>query len=880
MHIHLQPKQGQLYDLLAATGPNVATIIGGGGAKGGGKSDGARGCALLLAVELGKLYPGLVITIVRRTYGDLKKNHIDPFLRKYPELMKFYKADAEEINFGESKIVFMYAENDKDVKRKFLGGYESAIIIIDEAQQFSEEELQWITTAARWTDSSGGGIPAGLCKTLMLFNPGGPGSTYIRRVFWLKLYVGEEKPHKYAFIHIFGFDNYEWFRGQVELGQADFYRIRGKCSDVNEECVPRSNCCRFQIFIIQTEEGQKYNAYPASMRSGYLLGSFESFAGQYFSGVWYEKKHVLSSALVDDLVQYWWNCLAAGTLVRTARGEIPIEQVMAGDWVWTRKGLRRVARSWLSRNAAPTIRARFSNGQSLVATEGHRICINDGVYIRLDCVSFGDRIVTWSPSTSTEKCTPSRNSGTTDQFPHPCIETSGSTQTGQSLKGFTSIIRMAIVATTISRIWSACQRGTISASRIKGFLRAHSIRLKCWPVQSGGGLLPKAKNISNALLQCLRLQRHSMKSNAGDVESKLGEDQSHYSVQPPAISGGDDAKDSMTWNRFVRHVEPNTWRINTMKSRHAPRSADSDTVWLSSVSYEGECDVYDLAIEGEHEFYANDILVHNCWLSTDWGYGEKHWCFTYWAATGKISPNIAKHMLQVFVDKPIDIIVIYRELMVHRMEEADFAHRVVEVTPEAERKALTRWVAGSDTKQLPRHMRHSPREIINGICTPYEFPAIQSAHDEPGSRSVNAGLMRGMLHRTARMRFAEQALPTDEQEERLPLVFVSAECPLLISSIPVLLDDAENGKPEDVQKMEQIADDAFDACKYLLAEYASVKDQAPRSVRLYDTMMQAKDQTVKLSAEGQPAAANHNAYMAMLKFDQQEQQQTRRGRRA
>lgn len=39
LRIRLQPKQGRLYDLLTATGPHVATTIGFGGAKGGGKSD-------------------------------------------------------------------------------------------------------------------------------------------------------------------------------------------------------------------------------------------------------------------------------------------------------------------------------------------------------------------------------------------------------------------------------------------------------------------------------------------------------------------------------------------------------------------------------------------------------------------------------------------------------------------------------------------------------------------------------------------------------------------------------------------------------------------------------------------------------------------------
>lgn len=567
MHVSLQPKQTQLYRLLAATGPRVATIIGGGGAKGGGKSDGARGCALLLAVKLGKKHPGLTITIVRRVYDDLKKNHIDPILRKYPELMPHYNVSNREIDLGCGRIVFMYAETVDDVKRKFLGGYESAIIIVDEAQQFTEEELMWISTAARWTSTVG--IPEGLCKLLLLFNPGGKGSTYIKRIFWLKQYVGNEMPHSFAFVHIFGWDNYEWFRGQVDVSEDEFYKIPGKCSDSGRECAD-GHCCRFQMFIKETSEGRKYDAFPESIRAGYLLGSFDSFSGQYFAGVWYEAKHVLTAALVDEIVQHWWNC----------------------------------------------------------------------------------------------------------------------------------------------------------------------------------------------------------------------------------------------------------------------------------------------------------------WLATDWGFGEKHWCFTYWAATGKISPSQAMRWLKVFCDKPIDIIVIYRELMVHRMEEADFAHRLVEVTPGEERKVLSRWVAGSDTKMIGRHQRHSTREIIDGICGKAGFPRIQSAHDEPGSRSVNAGLMRGMLHRTARMVGTAEPLDLDEQGEKLPLVFVSAECPLLISAIPSLKDDGENGKPEDVQKLEQIEDDAFDACKYLLAEYASVKTQAPREVRLAETLERASE-----SRDGTEEAAAQNRYMAYLKFNQTEAQSARRGKR-
>ena len=290
-HIHLQPKQGDLYDLLCATGPHVATTIGFGGAKGGGKSAGVRNCALALAIELAEQYPGITITIMRRVSDDLRKNHISPLFRAYPELRKSYREADKELTMSKgSRIIFAYAETKGDVERKFLGGYESTFIFVDEAQQFEEEELNWIKAACRWTGAQG--IPVGLCKLVLLFNPGGKSAEYLRRIFWTKSYKGKEEPESYAFMHVFGWDNYEWFRGQVDIDEASFYLL------------PSDS--RFQLFITQTSEGRKYDAFPDSIRAGYLLGDFDHFENQYFAGAWDESKCVLKPSLVAELIQPWW----------------------------------------------------------------------------------------------------------------------------------------------------------------------------------------------------------------------------------------------------------------------------------------------------------------------------------------------------------------------------------------------------------------------------------------------------------------------------------------------------------------------------------------------------------------------------------------------
>ena len=301
--IHLQPKQRKIFDLLEATGKRVPTVIGGGGAKGGGKSGGARSIALTLASMLGDKYKGLVITIVRRVAQDLRDNHITKLFQEHPELEKYWSATPHDLVMPNgARIIFRSAETIEDVRKRFLGGFESAIIIVDEAQQFSGEELQWIQAAARWTSNKG--IPRGFCKLLLLFNPGGAGAPYLRRVFWTHQFESNEIAADFAFVHVFGWDNYEWFRGQVDVSEEDFYRIPSVCHEGTG--TPECRCCRFHIFITQTSEGRKYNAFPPSMRAGYLLGSFDHFEGQYFAGAWDEQHCVISQPLAENLIQPWW----------------------------------------------------------------------------------------------------------------------------------------------------------------------------------------------------------------------------------------------------------------------------------------------------------------------------------------------------------------------------------------------------------------------------------------------------------------------------------------------------------------------------------------------------------------------------------------------
>lgn len=72
----------------------------------------------------------------------------------------------------------------------------------------------------------------------------------------------------------------------------------------------------------------------------------------------------------------WTWCLASGTLVLTARGEIPIEEVRSGDSVLTRSGWRPVQHLTFMGNK-PTVSIRVG-GRILRATSDHRIATPSG----------------------------------------------------------------------------------------------------------------------------------------------------------------------------------------------------------------------------------------------------------------------------------------------------------------------------------------------------------------------------------------------------------------------------------------------------------------------------------------------------------------------
>lgn len=165
-----------------------------GGARGGGKSWSVRTKTVLLSYR----YPGITIMIVRRTYPELRANHINQ-LRELLFGLASYKESTKEITFPNgSRILFRYAQNEKDMDK--YQGTEVDVLFLDEATQLTEEQFDRIKACVRGVNN----FPKRIYLTC---NPGGVGHSFVKRLFVDKKYKIGESAEEYVFIRSLVTDN-------------------------------------------------------------------------------------------------------------------------------------------------------------------------------------------------------------------------------------------------------------------------------------------------------------------------------------------------------------------------------------------------------------------------------------------------------------------------------------------------------------------------------------------------------------------------------------------------------------------------------------------------------------------------------------------------
>lgn len=203
-----------------------------GGARGGGKSWAVRVKAALLALR----YAGIKIMIVRRTYPELRANHIRPMKELLGDAAK-YKETTKEFTFGNgSVIMFRHCGSERDLDK--YQGTEVDVLFLDEATQLSQEEYERFGACVRGVN----GFPKRIYITC---NPGGRGHAWVKRLFVDRVYRENENAEDYSFIKSLVTDN----------------RV-----------------------LLESDSGylRRLEALPPKLRAAWLDGDWDIFEGRFF----------------------------------------------------------------------------------------------------------------------------------------------------------------------------------------------------------------------------------------------------------------------------------------------------------------------------------------------------------------------------------------------------------------------------------------------------------------------------------------------------------------------------------------------------------------------------------------------------------------------
>ena len=165
-----------------------------GGARGGGKSWAVRKKAIMLAFR----YSGIKILILRRTFPELRENHILPLQSDLKDVAVYRDIDKSFVFPNGSRLRFGYCDSDADTLQ--YQGQEFDIIFIDEATQFTERQFISLTACIRGVNS----YPKRMYLTC---NPGGIGHDWVKRLFIDRNYTNDERPEDYQFISAKVYDN-------------------------------------------------------------------------------------------------------------------------------------------------------------------------------------------------------------------------------------------------------------------------------------------------------------------------------------------------------------------------------------------------------------------------------------------------------------------------------------------------------------------------------------------------------------------------------------------------------------------------------------------------------------------------------------------------
>lgn len=308
------------------------------------------------------------------------------------------------------------------------------------------------------------------------------------------------------------------------------------------------------------------------------------------------------------------NCLVAGTMVRTDRGDRAIETIRAGDRVLTRDGYHAVIAAGLSNPNIPIWEVEFSNGVTLRGTHNHPVWVRGHGFNPIDGLSIGD-IIEVSHNEGAELC------GTGDRRRERLIESysmglsSGVTRKRRAGQIEGTIVQAAMILLAelrrcIERFGNSTT-GTFQTDAIFiiRILTTSTIPLTTLSAYRKGNILGFIRQCQS-LMSTKRGRRKQLtmpeSSQANGISQKKEGLGTHRCPATLGVSAS-------PFRRFVSFVESRLIRwISGEGIATAPITAKIQTIAVLSVKEKHySAPVFNLTVEGSGEYFANGVLVHN-----------------------------------------------------------------------------------------------------------------------------------------------------------------------------------------------------------------------------------------------------------------------------
>jgi phage terminase large subunit-like protein len=275
-------------------------------------------------------------------------------------------------------------------------------------------------------------------------------------------------------------------------------------------------------------------------------------------------------------------CLAADTLILTKRGQVPIQSVTSDDFAWTRSGWRRILWAGQTADYATLYEITTEDQRTLRATAGHPVYTVDRGFIPVAQLNAGYtvEVALWANAdhnlSTTDIVTASTLTGTTAAAEGACCTAwSGKKRTDPYPTALRSTTRTATRPTmTLPTSWPCPSQST--ASTISTVLR------------------PGRQNGAASIAAPYGSARHHVRSSVDGVARLSGPRRPTSAFAPGSAT---------------RRLSGSVRRLREQQP------------------------VFNLTVEGAHEYYANAILVHNCSWSPQAGYSPGRldalvWCLS------------------------------------------------------------------------------------------------------------------------------------------------------------------------------------------------------------------------------------------------------------